>query len=249
MNLFQKGSQNQKMPVKKKTLKQAYIDGWNYLKESKRFIFIIALLFLIFVLIGFIIPAPESVTQRILTLIEEILEKTEGMGLIELIWFIFWNNLRVSFIGMISGILFGILPLLTCISNGYLLGFVSSFVASQDGFTSLWRVFPHGIFELPAVFISLGLGLLIGYWAIIFIYKFIKYHKKTVPLWLLIILLILSPPIFLFITLIIDFFHSKRFSKEIYSSIHKSLRTFFLIILPLLIIAAVIESIFIFIIS
>jgi len=31
-----------------------------------------------------------------------------------------------------------------------------------DGFLSLWRLLPHGIFELPAVFISLGMGLKIG---------------------------------------------------------------------------------------
>jgi len=193
---------------RKKTLKQNYIDSWNYLKESKRFIFIMALIFLIFVLVGFILPAPDSVAQKILELLEQIIEKTQGMNFIELLWFIFWNNLKVSFIGIISGILFGIFPLLTAIANGYLLGFVSYFVVGQESFLSLWKIIPHGIFELPAVFISLGLGLKLG--TFIFQKKKIKYLKEN---------------------------------------LHKSLKIFFLVVLPLLLFAAIIESIFIFLIS
>ena len=193
---------------KKKTLKQKYLETWNYLKESKRFIFIIALIFLIFFFIGFVYPAPESLAEKILQFIEELLEKTQGMNFIELFWFIFWNNLKVSFIGIISGILFGVFPLLTSIANGYLLGFVSHIVTLEENFLSLWRILPHGIFELPAVFISLGLGLKLGMF--IFQKKRVKYLKEN---------------------------------------LYKSLGVFFLIVLPLLIIAAIIESIFIFLIS
>jgi stage II sporulation protein M len=192
----------------KKILKRNYIDSWNYLKESKKFIFTIVLVFFVFVLIGFIFSAPDTLAQKILELVQEILEKTEGMGLLELTWFIFWNNIRVSFIGMISGILFGIFPILTGISNGYMLGFISNIVAGGEGFFSLWKILPHGIFELPAVFISLGLGLKLG----MFIFK----KQKVIYL-----------------------------KKNLY----RSLNTFFLIVLPLLIIAAIIESVFIFLIG
>ena len=193
---------------KKKTIRQKYVFAWNYLKESKKFILIVALIFLIFALIGFIVPAPEPLTQKILEFLKEILEKTQGMNFLELFWFIFWNNLKVSFIGILSGILFGIFPLLTSVANGYLLGFVSSLVTLEESFLSLWRILPHGIFELPAVFISLGLGLKIGMF--IFQKKRIKYLKKN---------------------------------------LYDSLAVFFLIVLPLLVIAALIESLFIFLIS
>jgi stage II sporulation protein M len=192
----------------KKTLKQNYIDSCNYLRKSKKFIVLIALIFLIFVLIGVVFPAPDSITQKILQFLEEILEKTQEMNFIELFWFIFSNNIKVTFIGLISGIFFGILPLLTSIANGYLLGFVSSLVIIEENFLSLWRILPHGIFELPAVFISLGLGLKLGMF--IFQKKKIKYLKKN---------------------------------------LYNSLKVFFLIILPLLLVAAIIESLFIFLIS
>ena len=63
---------------------------------------------------------------------------------------------------MIAGVIFGVFPILGAIGNGYLLGFVAVNAVKVDGVISLWRIFPHGIFELPAVFISLGLGLRLG---------------------------------------------------------------------------------------
>ena len=196
------------MPNKKKTLKQKYIDSWKYIKESKRFIYFVSLIFLIFLILGFILPTPEPIAQKILEFLEEMLEKTQGMNFLELFWFIFWNNLKVSFIGIVSGIVFGILPFLTSVANGYLLGFVSSLVVGQENFLSLWRILPHGIFELPAVFISLGLGFKLGFF--IFQKKKMKYLKNN---------------------------------------LYKSLIVFFLIVLPLLVLAAFIESFFIFLIS
>ncbi len=41
-------------------LKEEYKKSWNYLKESKNFIYIIVTVFFVFVLIGFFIPAPDT---------------------------------------------------------------------------------------------------------------------------------------------------------------------------------------------
>src|SRR3989344_2332310 len=97
--------------------------------------------------------------------------------------------------------IFGILPLLSIIANGYLVGFVSSMAVQEAGFNSLWRLFPHGIFELPAVFISFGLGIKFG----TFIFK--KNKKDAFKEYLI-----------------------------------NCLRVFIFVIIPLLIIAAIIES-------
>jgi stage II sporulation protein M len=63
---------------------------------------------------------------------------------------------------MLLGVFFGIFPLFVAIVNGYLLGFVSRFAVEEGGILILWRLIPHGIFELPAVIISIGLGLKLG---------------------------------------------------------------------------------------
>jgi len=143
-------------------LKEEYNKSWNYLKDSKNFIYIIAIIFFTFVLFGFFIPAPEVVVEQILEFIKELIEKTQNMSQGQLIKFIFFNNLQTSFFGIILGLFFGIFPIIAAIANGYLLGFVSSITVESEGGLILWRLLPHGIFELPAVFISLGLGLKFG---------------------------------------------------------------------------------------
>jgi len=189
-------------------LKEEYKQSWNYLKESKNFIYIIIAVFFVFVLIGFFVPAPDSLVEQILRFIEELIEQTKGMSRGGLIKFIFLNNLQSSFYGMMLGILLGIFPIMAAIANGYLLGFVSSMSVENGGFLVLWRLLPHGIFELPAIFISLGLGLKFG-----------------------------------------TFIFQKRKLETLKKYFFNSLKVFFLIIIPLLIIAGIIEGSLIFLIG
>ncbi|MBR9701915.1 stage II sporulation protein M [Candidatus Pacearchaeota archaeon] len=185
-------------------LKNEYKEGWKYLKESRNFIYLIVGIFLISSLIGFFVPPPDFVVEQIMKFIEELLGKTQGMSMLELVIFIFANNIQSSFFGIIFGFLFGIFPMLASIANGYLIGFVGSIVVEAEGLSSLWRLVPHGIFELPAIFISFGLGLKAG----MFIFQ-----KDR----------------------------SESFRKYLWNS----LRVFILIVLPLLIIAAIIEGVLI----
>ena len=180
---------------------EEYKKSWNFIRESKNFIYSIVGIFFIFSLIGFFITTPTLIAEQILKFIEELLLKTQDMGHFELIKFIFFNNIQSSFFGMIFGVFLGIFPIIVVVVNGYVLGFVASLVVNSDGILVLWRLFPHGIFELPAIFISLGLGLKVG--------TFIFQKKKFESL--------------------------KKYSLN-------SLRVFLFIVLPLLIIAAIIEG-------
>lgn len=146
----------------KKFFVKNYSQSWNFIKESRNFIYIIILVFLITTLFGFFLPLPEPITDQILKFIQELLEKTQGMSQFELTSFIFLNNLQSSFIGMVFGMVFGIYPVIATIANGFILGFIASISVNTEGFFVLWRILPHGIFELPAIFISFGLGLKIG---------------------------------------------------------------------------------------
>ena len=190
-----------KMKSKKFNLKKEFNKSLNYIKESKNFIYIVIGIFFFFAFIGFFIPTPDSISEQLLKFIQELMEKTAGMNQWELIQYIFLNNLQSSFFGLVLGVFFGIFPIITTIVNGYILGFVSIKVVSVEGIFVLWRLFPHGIFELPAVFISLGLGLKFG--------SFIFQKKKFDSLK--------------------DYFVN-------------SLRVFFFIVFPLLVIAAIIEG-------
>jgi stage II sporulation protein M len=144
------------------SLKNEYKESFNYLRESRKFIYSIIVIFFLFALIGFFVPVPNSIVEQILKFVQELMEKTQGMSYLELTKFIFLNNLQSSFMAMIFGVVFGILPIIAAIGNGYILGFVSLLSVKEQGIFILWRLLPHGLFELPAIFISLGMGLKFG---------------------------------------------------------------------------------------
>ena len=178
-----------------------YRQSWNYLVESRKFIFSVIALFFAFSLFGFFVPAPDFLDERIIEFIRNLVEKTRGMSYPELTGFILFNNLKSSFFGMIYGALLGIFPVIAASANGYLLGFVASASVKSEGILVLWRLLPHGVFELPAIFISLGLGLKTGS----FIFQKDKFKSLKAFFW-------------------------------------NSFKVFVLIVIPLLIIAAVIEG-------
>jgi len=187
-------------------LKKEYDLAFDYIKKSKNFIYTIIGIFIFFVLVGFFIPAPDSLVNEIMKFIQEILEKTKDLSQPDLIKFILFNNVQSSFLAIIFGVVLGIFPIFGTILNGYILGFVASYASNEGGLLILLNILPHGIFELPAVFIAFGLGLKFG-----------------------------------------TFWFEKNKIKTFLNYFWNSLRVFLLVILPLLIVAAVIEGSLIFI--
>lgn len=137
----------------KKSLKEVY--------AIKTYIWISFMLFIISGLVGFLLPI--FFVDEILKFIEELVKKTIGLSPVNLISFIISNNIEASFIALLFGIILGIFPIITSIVNGYVLGFVANKAVLQEGFLVLWRLFPHGIFEIPGVLISIALGIKLGF--------------------------------------------------------------------------------------
>jgi len=194
--------------VKKKEnlLKKNYKLSWDYVKETKNFIYASIGLFFLFVLAGAFLPTPPEIEKALIELINKLILTTEGMSQGELVNFIFLNNIQSSFFGVFYGIVLGIFPVVSTMVNGYLLGFVASKSAEVGGVFVLWRLFPHGIFELPALFLSLGMGLKLG-----------------------------------------SFVFQKNKIESLKDYLLNSLRVFMFVIIPLLIIAAIIEGSLIFV--
>mgnify|MGYP001559694288 CR=1 FL=1 len=179
-----------------------FLKSWDFMKNAKNYIWFATILFFLLALIGFLFPI--FFQQQIYDLIRELLKQTEGLNVWNMIRFIFINNLKSSFFAIFCGILFGIIPFAVLVINGYVLGFVANKTIASEGALILWRLFPHGIFELPAVLISIGIGLRLGMF--LFVYKE-KNKLREFGKWLI-----------------------------------DSLRVFVLIIIPLLVIAAIIEG-------
>jgi len=172
-----------------------------YLKDIQNYIWFSLVLFFGIGIFGYFFPV--FFEEQILNLIKEIIAQTEGLDMLGLFRFIFINNLRSSFFAMLLGIFFGIVPFFVLVVNGYVLGFVANKTVSSEGILILWKLLPHGIFELPAVFISVAVGLRLG------VFLFVSKNKG----W-------------------------KEFKKWVIDAF----RVFIFVVVPLLVVAAVIEG-------
>ncbi|MCS3923050.1 stage II sporulation protein M [Methanosalsum natronophilum] len=135
-----------------------------YLQHLNAQILIMIALFFISAILGYIYSAasPEFATEALGGL-EEIVEMIEGLHPIIIMLFIFFNNAFVALIALLLGIAFGIIPLIIIAYNGIILGVVARLVAEEIGLTFLLAgILPHGVIELPVVFISAAIGLKIG---------------------------------------------------------------------------------------
>ena len=161
------------------------------IKKLKNYLIFSILVFFLFMVLGLIFP--NFFEEQIRELIKTLIEKTQELSTLELISFIMANNIQVAFFGIIFGIIFGILPTL-----GLIIVPDAGHSMLEEGIFILWRLLPHGIFEIPAILISTSLGIRLG----------------------------------------TDF---KNFKKNLKSAI----RVFLLIVVPLLVIAGIIEGLFI----
>jgi uncharacterized membrane protein SpoIIM required for sporulation len=73
------------------------------------------------------------------------------------------NNISVCFFTFASGIVAGLGTIYSMLMNGFLMGVIGVACFEANMSTMLWSfVAPHGVLELPAIFISGGAGLLLA---------------------------------------------------------------------------------------
>jgi len=243
------------------------------LKESKNSIKIIILIFILSTLLGFLNAKRLFFLNDVL---KDIIEQAQDLSGLNLIIFIFINNSLSSILGLILGIFLGIFPIIITVTNGLVLGYVMNITINKFGFIELWRLLPHGIIELSAVFISLGLGLKIGT-DVIKIY--IKVHKNNslmkvlgalslflgligisvirlafnlaldaqslMPKYLLSVIIAILGIIALLPFFILFLYNDKKMRSFILKRLDNSIKVFINIVMPLLIIAAIIEGLLI----
>ncbi len=182
----------------KLNIKQQFKESLSYIKESSGYIYLAILIFIISGIFGFVNASNLTFIDNLL---KEIISQTTNLNALELIFFILQNNLLSALISLAGGIFLGIFPIFNAMTNGVIIGYVMSRSYSVAGLGILWRLVPHGIFELPAIFISLGLGMKLGFSIVL---------KNR----------------------------SKEFARRFYSSAN----AFLMVVIPLLIIAAIIEG-------
>ena len=171
--MFMKKRKMRKTDVKGDFIYNNFILGMGYMKKIKIYFFISIVLILLgslaayFGVVGIFSPNLEkTIDNYIAKSVAEIIKQTEGLSPLDLTFFIMNNNIKTAFFGVVSGIYLAVFPIIIVIFNGYVLGFVAEKAVNSpvntEGILVLWRLLPHGIFELPAILISIGLGIKLG---------------------------------------------------------------------------------------
>jgi stage II sporulation protein M len=86
-----------------------------------------------------------------------------GMSRFKLAGAIFFNNALKTLLAILLGTLLGIVPGIFLLANGVALGVAWSLSSHSRGpWLALLSILPHGMIELPAVFLGTSIGLMIG---------------------------------------------------------------------------------------
>lgn len=182
------------------TLTKHYHRIWSDLQEARPYIIAAMLIFAAGGVLALLIP---HVGEKVIALALEYFKPFKDKQYLELVVAIFLQNASSAFLAIAFGFVLGIVPLLGAFFNGIVLGAIIHLDPLH-----IFMIIPHGLFELPAVFIAWGLGM----WCAG------------------------------------GLFHAQRL-ETITMRIKKSLRIYLSVIVPLLIIAAIVEVLGITILS
>ena len=136
-----------------------------YLKHLKKIVLFITLFFVLSAWAGYQFSNlyPEQAQDSIAE-ITELVQGLDEVGPVTLFLVIFFQNVIKSYIFMILGVFFGIIPIIVIYFNGFLLGLLSGEVIKHYGVLAvIASLAPHGVFEIPAFILACSMGWWIGY--------------------------------------------------------------------------------------
>jgi stage II sporulation protein M len=126
-----------------------------------RYVVSLTALFVAASLLGFLAPIPGK--RELLGKLLDSYVPFLTLSPWKMFFAILLNNSSKSFAVLLSGILFGLVPLLAVATNGYILGVAYLFASRGVGYVQAAKtVLPHGVLEIPAIILSAAYGLWLG---------------------------------------------------------------------------------------
>jgi stage II sporulation protein M len=145
----------------KDIIKKHYIESFEALREAGNTIPVALVLFLVGIIAGFTHP---SWAEGNLALLKEIAKQLYGKSTYAIIGTIFLRNSLSAVFSVVLGPLLGIVPVLGALVNGLMVGLTFTCISETNKIKALLQLFPHGLFELPAMFMAWGIGIWQGIW-------------------------------------------------------------------------------------
>ena len=170
---------------KENFIKRQYKESWQFFKNHLKWIFLgVALFFVLFiVLTGLYFVNNIDQVYEIIDAFRESLKDIDLDSSSGTASGVFLNNLRACAMGWVLGFIpFLFLPAFILLANATIMGALSGVYALNGMSVAKMYIFgimPHGIFELPAIFLSIAMGLYTCYSLVIRICE-AKYHRGQV---------------------------------------------------------------------
>lgn len=104
-----------------------------------------------------------GLTDQFVNTLAEFVGMFKGMPKWKLAAAIFFNNSFKTLLAILLGPALGLVPIIFLLANGAALGVALSLSIHARGWSaSLLSILPHGIIELPAVFLGTSIGVMLG---------------------------------------------------------------------------------------
>lgn len=140
-------------------------DFLDYTYKLRWYILTVVVVFAFFTAIGYIIAVTSpSFTEQTITGFREEVGPLKETSALQLMLAIFENNVIKCFLVVVLGLVLGIAPLLFMMANGIVIGIVIGAALANAGLLYVMvGILPHGVIEMPMVFISAAIGLKLGF--------------------------------------------------------------------------------------
>ena len=149
-----------------KFIKENYIKAWEFLKENlSKTILVCTVIFIVCAIYGIMFGINYSEETK--NILSEFLNANEDLfseeGTLSA-WGLIKNNTTACAMSIVFGIFpFIFLTVLSLALNGFMIGIVLGFGKATTGAsiikTFVLGILPHGIFELPALILSMSMGI------------------------------------------------------------------------------------------
>ncbi len=140
-------------------------EALKYLSYLKGYIFFVSLVFILSTLMGYWYSSLDlAFATQTSADIGEMFDFIQGLHPLIIMVIIFLNNSIKCLIVLLLGIGFGLIPLVFLTYNGFLIGVVVFITERiESSLYVLAAIVPHGIIELPMVFLSAAIGIQLGH--------------------------------------------------------------------------------------
>jgi len=137
----------------------------------KWWIFVAIFLFVIGLVIGLVTPTELSLPYEYIVGLKELSGILVPFSPLTAV-IIFIKNVSALLISFVFSPFLCLTPILALTANGWLMGFVSAVVVQEESLGYILAgLFPHGIFEIPALIIAQAAALSFGVMAILALFR------------------------------------------------------------------------------